>query len=82
MVSTIELAGDQVFHDLGGTAVDALRPRIGVQARDRIFDHAALGAGQLRTSLADLALLLGAPSLDLQAASSSSVPSMRFRTGK
>src|SRR3546814_17013519 len=56
-----ERARYQFFQDLIGAAVDALRSRIAIRARDRIIHHETVAAVQLHAFVDDAALHVRTP---------------------
>src|SRR5215510_1416102 len=60
-----EGARHDLEHDFVRAAVDALHPRVGPGARDRIFGHVAVAAVELDAQVAGAALQLRQPELRL-----------------
>ena len=53
------IPSDNLFHDLAGTAVDALDSCVDEVAGDRVFLHVAVAAEELQALVRHLALQLG-----------------------
>src|SRR5271163_4467392 len=62
-LESLETARDRIFHDLGGSAVDAMNAGRGVELGDRILVHVAGAAVQLHATIHDPALQFGEPEL-------------------
>src|SRR5271155_2957988 len=61
--ATSQSTCDRVLHDLGGSAVDPMNPRRGIELGDRILIHVACAAVQLHATIRDSPFELGEPEL-------------------
>src|SRR5699024_4916350 len=59
--SQVQRTTDDFFHDLGGSAVNGLDPRIQIRLRDGIFAHVPVAAVQLQALIGGLLLQFGGP---------------------
>src|SRR4051812_48091036 len=61
----VEGAADDLFHHLGGAAVDGLDAGVEIRAGDRVLGHVPVAAEELQTLIDHPLLQLGRPPLRL-----------------
>src|SRR5580698_9275703 len=54
--SSSQASGNEQFHDLIGSGIDAQHPRIAIKPRNRIFVHVAVAAEHLQAAIQDFAI--------------------------